>query len=300
MLDATLDRYLDALEALEMSVDLTIVGNGSSSHKTERLADRLALRRVPSRIVCLHRGSDESTAIRAGLEASRGALVALLPPYLQTDPGKIREMLAALHAGADYVASWRMSRVDSKWGEVNSNLFNRLTRFMTGIPLHDLNSGLRVLRRELAEDVPIYGDLHRFWPLLAAKQGYRVTEVPMPHLEERVTRGDYRVGVYLRRLLDLLTLFFLIKFTRKPLRFFGLIGSGLLAVGGIITGMLCIERLLGMTSLADRPLLMFGVLMIVLGVQLFSLGLLGELIIFTHGRSLRDYHVDKIYGKGHR
>jgi hypothetical protein len=174
-------------------------------------------------------------------------------------------------------------------------VFNRITRWLMGVSLQDLNSGLRVLRRELAEDVPIYGDLYRFWPLLAARQGYRVTEVETDHLQERVQKGDYRFGVYLRRALDLLTLFFLMKFTRKPLRFFGLLGSATLFLGSLVTGVLVIERLLGWTSLADRPALIFGVLLIVLGIQLFSLGLLGELIIFTYGNKLRDYRVETIY-----
>ena len=149
------------------------------------------------------------------------------------------------------------------------------------------------MKREVAESVPIYGDLARFLPILAAMQGYRISEVKTQHLEERTGRGDYRLRVYIRRILDLLTLFFLLDFTRKPLRFFGLPGSFTLMLGTVTLVTVTIQKLMG-TGLADRPALVFGAILVVLGIQLFSLGLLGELIIFTHGRKMRDNHVETI------
>ncbi len=289
------DRYLKTLSALPVCCDLTVVDNGTYGHVADRIQPLLEASDIPSRIVCLHRGCGESVAIRAALRVSEGQLIGLLPPYVQTEPSDLEKMLGQIEQGADYVASWRRFRVDSRWNRFKSTVFNRVTRLLTGIMLHDINSGLRVMTRKLANDVPIYGDLHRFWPILAAKQGYRVTEIATKHLEERVKKGDYRFGIYLRRVLDLFTLFFLIKFTQKPLRFFGLVGSAIFAVGASITVVLCLQRLLGSTPLADRPALIFGVLLIVLGIQLFSLGLLGELIIFTHGKALQHYHVERIY-----
>ena len=293
-LRATLQRYLQTLSSLPHVCDLTIVGNGVDGDVLSKLRPILEVSDVTSRVISLHRSCDQSTAIQAGLKASDGDVIALLPAYMQTEPTYLREMLDEIDAGADYVASWRFPRVDSKWNRLKSVVFNHVTCFLTGIELHDVNSGLRVMTRELTEHVPIYGDLDRFWPFFAATQGYRIEEVKTKHLHERVERGDYRLGVYVRRVLDLLTLFFLYKFTRKPLRFFGLIGSTTFAAGSLITAVLVVQRLFG-TSLADRPALIFGVLMVVLGIQLFSLGLLGELIIFTHGKSVRDYHVDKIF-----
>jgi hypothetical protein len=296
-LETSLRRYLEALESLPYRCDLTIVGNGAARDAATKLEPTLRRSAVPSRIVSLHRGCDQSTAIRAGLQASDGELIALLPSYVQTEPAELHRMLAKIEDGGDYIASWRSPRVDSRWNRLKSVVFNGATRFVTGINLHDVNSGLRVMRRKLAEEVPVYGDLDRFWPILAATQGFRVTEIKTKHLEERVNRGDYRLGVYLRRLLDLLTLFFLTKFTRKPFRFFGLIGSATFASGSLITAILCVQRLMG-KSLADRPALVLGVLLMVLGIQLFSLGLLGELIIFTHGKKMQHYHVDKVYESG--
>lgn len=294
-LEHTAEQYVAALEALPLSAELIVVTNGSAETARNRLLPLLRRSKLQSTIVHISHFRDESTPLRAGLQASRGEYVALLPQYLQSDPNDIQSMLDKLDEGYDYVASWRNPRVDSRRSSWTSRLFNLLTRWISGLPLHDVNSGLRLARRELTNHVPIYGDLHRFLPHLAASQGFRVTEVRTKHLQERVETGDYGVGVYVRRLLDLLGLFFLVKFTRKPLRFFGMIGSGTLAAGALITGVLCVQRLLKLTALADRPALMFGVLMVVLGIQLFALGLLGELIIFTHGRMLRDSHVEFIF-----
>jgi hypothetical protein len=184
--------------------------------------------------------------------------------------------------------------VDSRRATKFSELFNSLTRRLTGIKLHDVNSGLRAMKRQVIEEVQVYGDLARFLPVLAVMQGFRVGEVKVRHLEERVEKGDYRLGIILRRLLDMLTLFFLLKFTRKPLRFFGLIGSATLASGLVLSLILVVQRVLG-TMLSDRPLFLVGMLLIVLGVQLFSIGLIGELLIFIHARDIREYKVDAVY-----
>lgn len=286
--------YLRSLAALPCSCELTLVDNGGLGDLSQELLGVLEENDIPTSVVSLHCCGDESTAIRAGLRSSNGEVVALLPAYLQSDPEALGEMLDEVEGGADYVASWRCPRIDAKMSGLKSGFFNRVTRLLSGVNLHDINSGLRLIRREVVQHVPIYGDMHRFWPILAARQGYRVTEVITRHLEERTQKGDYRAGVYLRRMLDLLTLFFLIKFTRKPLRFFGLMGSSAIAIGSVTLLLLVVQRMLGV-PLADRPLLALGLLLVVLGIQLFSLGLLGELIIFTHARHMKDHHIKSVY-----
>ena len=161
---------------------------------------------------------------------------------------------------------------------------------------HDISCGLRVMRRQVAQELPLYGDFHRFIPLLAYQRGFTVEEVVVQQSQHDAPPRIYAPGVYLRRLLDVLTLFFLFKFAKKPLRFFGLVGSTLLGMGGCITGYMGVYRLLGFGPIADRPLLLFGVLLMVLGVQLFSIGLLGEIIIFTHARHVKEYQIDEVLG----
>lgn len=291
-----ISHYLEALSSMPVRCELTVVVNGEMKSR-DTLFRLLKTCHLAIQIVQLHRSCDESTAIRAGLEASHGAVVVLLPTYLQSDPNAIVDMLDEIREGAHYVATWRNPRVDSKWGAFKSHVFNVFTSYMTGIKLHDINSGMRAMTRELSDHLPLYGDLHRFSPILAAMQGYHVSEVSVRHLKERrVERGDVRFGVYLRRALDLVTLFFLFKFTKKPLRFFGLIGSVSLGVGTIIITWVSAQRFLG-TSIADRPAFLLGVVFLVLGVQLFSVGLLGELIIFTHGRHLFHQHVEEVHNR---
>ena len=164
---------------------------------------------------------------------------------------------------------------------------------MTGIEAHDLGCGVIAMKKEVALSLDVYGDLFRFIPLLAYQQGYRIGEIKVPHIKRRKKSGFYGIGVYSRRLLDILTLFFLVKFTKKPLRFFGLIGFGIFGAGTAINMGLTIQRTMG-KALADRPMLILGVLLMVLGIQLFSIGLIGEIIIFTHAQKVKEYKIDEI------
>jgi hypothetical protein len=150
------------------------------------------------------------------------------------------------------------------------------------------------MKRKVAEEVTLYGDLHYFFPILAHQRGFKIAEIAVQPSRHDNGRRLFQPASYLRRLLDLLNLFFLVKFTRKPLRFFGSIGAGLFASGTTITGYLGAYRVLGLGGIADRPLLILGVLLMVVGVQLFSIGLLGELIIFTHAREVKDYQIKDV------
>jgi hypothetical protein len=149
------------------------------------------------------------------------------------------------------------------------------------------------MKRRVAQEVQLYGDLHRFFPLLAHQQGFKIAEVTVQQSPHDAAWRMHGPGIYLRRLLDILTLFFLYKFTKKPLRLFGLVGAAIFGAGAIVTGYLGVDRLLG-APLAGRPLLVLGVLLMVFGVQLFSIGLLGEIIIFTHARGVKDYQTRDI------
>jgi hypothetical protein len=149
------------------------------------------------------------------------------------------------------------------------------------------------MKRKVIEEIRLYGELHRFLPLLAYELGFKVSEVPVQQSQFDLARRVYEPGIYLRRVLDVLTLFFLVKFTKKPLRFFGLVGSAVSLTGVVILGYLGLDRLLG-GAIAGRPVLILGVLLTVLGLQLFSIGLLGELIVFTHARDRKDYQIEEI------
>jgi glycosyltransferase involved in cell wall biosynthesis len=261
--------------------------------KTFEILEELQREHSHVKIIKFNRVFGEAISLSAGFEMARGDIIITLASFMQTHPEDLSALLAEIEAGADMVIGWRYPRVDPMLNRWQSGVFNWITRRLTKFPLHDLNCSLRVMRRKVVEAIPVYGDQFRFLPILAHRQGFRVKELQVRHVEERGTTGFYGLGSYVRRLMDILTLFFLVKFTKKPLRFFGLIGSTLLGLGLIINLYLTVVRLLG-HAIGDRPLLLLGVLLMVLGIQVVSIGLVGEIIIFAHAKKIKEYHIEKI------
>ncbi len=172
------------------------------------------------------------------------------------------------------------------------SLFHGLVSWVTRLEVSDLGCGARAVRRRVFDEISLYGDLHRFLPVLADHQGFRVGEVDVRQSPKDRFEGIYRPREYAHRFLDIFTVFFLVRFTKKPLRFFGMIGASTFALGLLLLAVMVIQRQFFDQGLADRPLLLLASLLVVLGLQVFALGLLGELIIFTHARALKDYQVD--------
>jgi hypothetical protein len=175
-----------------------------------------------------------------------------------------------------------------------TRLFHRVVRLLTGAKFRDLGCGIRLISRRVIEEIPVYGDQHRFLPILAANRGFKVVEVDLPQSSKETYRRVPGIGMYPRRMLDLLSVFFLVKFTKKPLRFFGLIGSTTLALGGFGLLWVVVQRMFFGMPLADRPALLIASLLAVLGVQLLAIGLVGEIIIFTHASELKEYTIGEI------
>jgi FemAB-related protein (PEP-CTERM system-associated) len=247
------------------------------------------------RIVRLEGGGlGESIALSAGVARAKGDLVVNAPPYLQIEPDDVLKVVKALEAGADCVATWRHSRIDPWLNQLQSRFFNFVLRTIMNTPFHDLNSGTRGFRRQVLEEVAVYGELYRFLPVLAQRQGFRVVEVRVRHREEKGRAGFYGVGVYLRRMLDILAITFLTRFTQRPLRFFGYLGFGAIAVGAPIAIYFLVWRLTGKdASLSDKPLFVISSILAAFGVQLIGFGLIGEIIIFTQAPNLRDFKVEE-------
>ena len=247
----------------------------------------------PLRIVQLEGGGlGESIALSAGVAKANGDLVVNVPPYLQIEPEDVLLVVKALEAGADCVATWRHSRIDPLLNQMQSLVFNWFLRLVMNMPFHDLNSGTRGFRRQVLEEVAVYGELYRFLPVLARRQGFRVVEVRVRHREEMGRAGFYGVGVYLRRLLDILAITFLTRFTQRPLRFFGYVGFSAALVGTLMAAWPLYLKLFDNESLANRPVFVIGAILAAFGVQLLGFGLIGEIIIFTQAPNLRDYKVE--------
>ena len=249
-------------------------------------------------ILQLNGSFGESAALTLGFEQARGEKIITLAAYFQVEPRGIGPALDALDEGVDLVVGRRFPRIDSFFNRMQSRLFHWFVGGLTSTKFHDISCGFRAMRRRVPRELHLYGGLHRFIPVLALSRGFSVREVPLEQrIEDRRTRV-HNAGAYLGRLLDLLTIFFLVKFTRMPLRFFGLLGLFLFASGFLIDLAVATQKIVWNLEIADRPLLLLGVLLMVLGVQTLSLGLLGEMIIFTHARNMRDYRVAEVIRGG--
>ena len=245
------------------------------------------------KIVKLAKWFGEAIALSAGFEAAGGSLILSLPAYYQVKPESLGSLFQHLDQH-DMVVCRRWPRSDSLFSRIQTRIFHSILKLIDGYTFRDLGCSVRLFKRIVMDEISIYGDQHRFFPILALRQGFKVHEADIPQSEKEKGTRIYGPGVYLRRLIDILSIFFLVKFTKKPLRFFGLIGSATFLLGGALLIYLTIERLFYGIPLADRPLLLLGALLFVLGIQIFATGLIGELIIFTHAKELKEYTVEEI------
>lgn len=284
--------FSSELTRLGYSFEFIFIIDGYFKGVVETL-QKLKKENPPIRLIEFQRKLGEATALSVGFSKALGRRILTLSSYFQVEPEEVGRVIEAMDQ-ADLVITRRYPRTDSWFNRSQSFLFHKLTAWLTGIRYHDLTCGLRGMSREVAEGLNLYGDLHRFIPVIAYQQGFKIAEIPVrQHPMDRAAR-IHNPGVYLRRGLDILTIFFLTKFTKKPLRFFGLIGSTLFITGSLITLYLGLYRIFGFGGISDRPMLLLGILLIVLGIQLFSIGLIGEIVIFTHARQMKDYRIGKI------
>ena len=232
----------------------------------------------PLQLLVIGGEESEGALLKAAARRARGDVLVTLPAYRRIEPAGVVALVEEVLEGADLTVARRWPREDSWVNRLQTRVFHVLLRWLAGASVSDTGSGVRAMRREVLERVPLYGDFYRFLPVLARRDGYRVEEVATPQHKRDAETRLYGPGVYLRRLIDLLGLFFLTRFTYKPLRFFGLIGSVLGGAGAVVLLVVFFQRL-GGQPLADRPMLVLGVLLATLGVQAVALGLVGEIIV---------------------
>ncbi|MBU0755645.1 MAG: glycosyltransferase [Planctomycetes bacterium] len=252
----------------------------------------------PVKLINFNQPFGESIALSAGFKVASGEIIISLPPYLQIDPVDIHKVLDQFDQGVDLVAGWRSPRVDQFLNRLQSISFNLVIRKLAQVNFHDLNCTFKAMRRNVLSEVTIQGDMFRFLPVLAYRAGFKVKEVKVRHLKEEGKTGFFGIGVYLRRFLDVVALLFLTKFTRKPLRFFVITGGFCAVAGLLIIFYLVLMTFTGLgakpTPLRNQPMLIFAVAMVVLGIQIFSIGLVGEIIIFTQSKNLKEYRVSDV------
>jgi len=284
-LDALVRDVGGVLDDLGRSAEIVAVDDGSTDGSFERL---VALREVEPRlrVVRLQRNYGQTAALAAGINHARANLIVTLDADLQNDPRDIPRLLAVLDDDVDLVNGWRRERKDP-WlsRRLPSQIANRIISSVTGTSLHDYGCTLRVMRAGFAKELRLYGELHRFIPALAADLGARVTELPVSHRRRTLGRSKYGLSRTVRVVLDLLTVKFLSGFATRPIQLFGLMGLGLAVPGLLLAGWLGFERIVFGVRLAGRPIVLLAILLAVLGVQLISIGLLGEMMVRTYHES---------------
>jgi glycosyltransferase involved in cell wall biosynthesis len=291
-IDRLFPEYESGIASLGIPYEFVFVLDGPHP-STESALVKLIAQGKPVTVVSLTRYFGEATALMIGFERAKGNIIVTLPAHLQVEGNEIAKLVAALD-DAHMAVGYREPRASNWWMSLRQRVFHGLLNFVTQLNFRDLGCAVRAFDRKVLEEVQLYGDQQRFLPLLAERQGFRVRQVPVRQSKDDRRDDMYRPRTYTRGFLDIFTVFFLVRFTKKPLRFFGMIGIATFSLGILELVYLVFERMVYHSPLADRPALLLASLLIVLGVQIFALGLLGELIIFTHAGGSKDYKVDRV------
>ena len=287
-----------ALDDLSLSSEVVYVDDGSRDGSTRLLEQLQAQDPDRVRVVVLRRNFGKSGALAAGFEAAAGDLIVTLDADGQDVPSEIGTLLDCLQAGDyDIVGGWRAKRLDRSVKRRTSQMYNAVTRVVTGLDLHDFNTGFKLMRREVVEELPLYGEFHRFVPVLAYDLGFRVGEVAVEHRPREAGTSKYlSITRFPKTMLDLLTVLFLTRFADRPLYLFGGVGAAFSILGVIILAYLSYLRLVLDEGIGSRPLLLFGMLLLLVGVQLIGTGFIGDVLRHSAARHQRPYRVRRELG----
>lgn len=280
------------MEGLEEEYEIIFVDDGSCDNSFSILED-LYNRGQTVKAIQFTRNFGKSAALSTGFKQTRGKIVITMDADLQDDPREIPHFIHQLEQGYDLVSGWRFPRKDPLSKILASKVFNCLTSAFTGVKVHDFNCGFKAYREKVVKDLDLYGELYRYIPVLANWKGYKIGEVKVRHRSRIHGQSKYSTGRLFRGMADLITVMFLTKYMEKPLHLFGGIGLLLFLAGLVVNVYLVILKLLGQ-GIADRPLLWLGILLIVVGLQIVSTGLIGEMIASKSGKSMQNYIIKKI------
>ena len=278
-------EFTETLTAWGRSYELVLVDDGSTDRSFAILSE-LQAKDARVRVIRFRRNFGQTAAFAAGFKYARGALIVTADGDLQNDPRDIARMVDMIAEGADIVCGWRKNRKDALiTRRIPSMVANRLISWATGVRLHDYGCSLKVFRAEVVKPLKLYGEMHRFLPAIASELGVTIREVLVNHRARQHGTSKYGLSRTIRVILDLMTVKFLLSYSTKPLQIFGLVGGGMLLSGLLVSAWLAYQRLFGYQSIANRPLLLFGILLIFTGLQLLTLGLLAELQARTYHES---------------
>jgi hypothetical protein len=273
--------------------ELVVIANGIGEFLKNELKTLLN-RHDTIKELEFNRKTTQAVCLKAALKETSGEIMIVCGSYQQITSESLLKLLDHLNDDIDIVAPWRQHRVDSVLNQFQSKLFNALVRKLTASVYHDTSCTVKVFRREVLENVEIYGSMYRFLPILSYQKGFKTKEIKCEHYQQHGKSTYYGLTHYINIFIDIFTLYFNTWFSKKPLRFFSAIGIFLSLTGLFIAFYVFVEKIFLGYSIGDRPLLMLAIFFMVLGAQAASTGLLGEIIAFTHGRHRKEYTVEKI------
>lgn len=273
--------------------EIILIANGTSGIFKAKFQE---IRREFSsiKIFTLYRRNTQAVCMKAALKESKGDIIIACGSYQQITMKDFDKALQSLDIKTDMILPCRRNRLDPSFNQLQSRFFNLLVRKITGYQFNDISCTIRIVRRVVMENIDFYGNMYRFLPVVAAQKGFKYKEINADHFKEMGKTGFYSPSEYLLRILDIFSLFFLVHYTKKPFRFFSIIGLFFFSLGLGVVGYLILEKLFFDVLVGNNFVLIMGFLLIAVGMQSAGTGLLGEIITFTHGRKRKEYTIDQI------
>lgn len=275
--------------------EIIFIDDGSTDNSYEILK-KIHKKDERVRIIKFRRNFGKASALSSGFQRAKGSIIITMDADLQDDPKEIPRFIEKIEEGYDLVSGWKRERKDPIKKRLPSKIFNKLASILTGVNIHDFNCGYKAYRRKVIENLEIYGELYRYIPALANSKGFRITEIPVEHHERKYGKSKYGWERIIKGFLDLITVIFLIRFLRRPMHFFGGIGILFLSIGFIINLSLVIYKFLTGALIGTRPLLTFGVLLMIVGIQFLSIGLIGEMLSNLSHERKKEYLISEEIG----
>jgi glycosyltransferase involved in cell wall biosynthesis len=266
-----------ALKFLNISFEVIFVDDGSND-KSLQILKEICKTDKRFKFISFRKNYGKSAALQIGFNNATGDVLITMDADLQDDPNEIPNLIKKLEEGYDLVSGWKKVRHDPFIKKSSSRFFNYVTKVMSGIKIHDFNCGLKAYRKEVADNIKVYGELHRYMPVLADWQGFKVSEIPVKHHPRRYGKTKFGISRFFKGFIDLITVMFATRYIKRPMHFFGFFGALSFIIGLVVNGYLTVLWIIG-EPLSNRPMLFLGMLLIIVGVQFFSVGLLGEMMV---------------------